>query len=51
MPVLHTVGLKCMLAASHNAPGESRWEYWWDRHTDGRQTVTVCYAFHWTQPA
>jgi len=38
MSVLLIVGPKCTLAASHAAPGESRWVYTdgVDRQTDGR---------------
>ena len=36
MSVLFTVGPNCMLAASHAAPGESRWVCRRDRQTDRR---------------
>jgi len=43
MSVIYTVGPKCTLAASHTAPGESRWAWRRDRQTDvqtdGRHTL------------
>jgi len=43
MSVLFIVKLKCMLAMSHAALGESQWVCRQDRQTDGRQTVTLCF--------
>jgi len=43
MAVRLIVGEKCTLAASHAAPGKSRWVCRQDMQTDWRHTVTLCF--------